>query len=107
MGAENAPSTMGSASSKSGAAVGRSARSIAKAGMNGKPTPSTGSHLPVEDDLLTNFKPTKGKLKFCLFYCCSYYSSSRALEETADAKSSCSIERQLQRAPHGRVGSCW
>ncbi|CAM9100595.1 unnamed protein product [Pylaiella littoralis] len=52
---------MGSFSSKGGAVLGRGARSVAKNVANGKPIPSTGSHLPVKDDLLTNFKPTKGK----------------------------------------------
>lgn len=54
---------MGNASSKGGAAAGRAARSIAKAGMPGKPgkpAPPTGSHLPVDDDLLEKFKPDKG-----------------------------------------------
>ncbi|CAM9400180.1 unnamed protein product [Scytosiphon promiscuus] len=53
---------MGGASSKGGAAAGRAAKSIAKAGVTGKlgkPSPPQGSHLPVDDDLLANFKPDK------------------------------------------------
>ncbi|CAM9181766.1 unnamed protein product [Ectocarpus sp. 12 AP-2014] len=53
---------MGGASSKGGAAAGRAARSVAKSGASaGKNTPPMGSHLPVDDDLLTNFKPKKGR----------------------------------------------
>lgn len=52
---------MGSASSKGGAAAGRAARTVAKAAVPGKSGPSGGSHLPADDDLLTNFKPSKGE----------------------------------------------
>lgn len=52
---------MGSTASKGGAAAGRAARNVAKTAAAGKPGPPTGSHLPADDDLLTNFKPNKGK----------------------------------------------
>jgi len=52
---------MGGASSKGAAAVGQAARSAARAGAARKATPPVGSGLPVEDDLLNKFKPTKGK----------------------------------------------
>lgn len=53
---------MGGASSKGGAAAGRAARSVARSGASaGKNTPPMGSQLPVDDDLLTKFKPTKGR----------------------------------------------
>ncbi|CAN0250292.1 unnamed protein product, partial [Ectocarpus fasciculatus] len=51
---------MGGASSKGGAAAGRAARSVARSGASaGKNTPPMGSQLPLDDDLLTKFKPTK------------------------------------------------
>lgn len=54
---------MGGASSKGGAAAGRAARKVAKAAAPGKTSPSAGSHLPADDDLLTKFKPTKGEAR--------------------------------------------
>ena len=52
---------MGGTASKGGAAAGRAARNVAKTAASGKPGPAAGSHLPADDDLLTNFKPNKGE----------------------------------------------
>lgn len=54
---------MGAVASRSGSAASRAARAVAKESKNGGVPPAsvTQSHLPKEDDVLANFKPTKGE----------------------------------------------
>lgn len=53
--------SMGGSSSKAGLAAARAVRTVPKSGATGKSPHPAASHLAGDDDLLSKFKPTKGK----------------------------------------------